>query len=385
MEWLNAVVVDAFDPSETKRVANENLVHLENSIKTFSAKYVYTHPASSKDPLTEKVRKTMTANVKSSAYKNLLRGNKSKINRNEGKFGDHDQQIFNFAKDDLSKNASTKIPAILFHNVDSCIKSIGQISCGRIVGTCWLVKDMWIITNHHVYMMFNTERIKLRDPNLPIKVSFDYFYPEKPENIRTVEVDEQRDPQIESSHLDYKFLRLKAHEALTDRTRLGPLVRNRRLQEGLVIIVGHQAGKEMLEESCVVVSSHSWRERIEQRHQRFRQLNQEVQQRHHADLQPAGVHMANEDLLRSAERNERLPYDTSLFSGASGSPVFDLNGNIVAIHTQGYTLDVEGGQCSLMEFGVQFAAICEDLRRHNLLEELFPNYDLGNNEERMDI
>ena len=167
--------------------------------------------------------------------------------------------------------------------------------------------------------------------------------------------------------------------------RLGPLVRNRRLQEGLVIIVGHQAGREMLEESCVVVSSQSWRERIEQRHEKFRQLNQEFQQRHHADLQSAGVHMANEDLLRSAERNERLPYDTSLFSGASGSPVFDLNGNIVAMHTQGYTLDVEGGQCSLMEFGVQFAAICEDLRRHNLLEKLFPNYNLGNNEERMDI
>ena len=385
VEWLNAVAVDAFDPSETIRLVNEDLVHLENSIKTFSAKYVYTHPASSKDRLTEKVRKTMTANVKSSAYKNLLGRNKTKTNRNEGKFVDHDQQIFNFARDDLSKNASTKMPAILFNNVGSCIKSIGQISCGRIVGTCWLVKDMLIITNHHVYMMLNTERNKLRDPNLPIKVSFDYFYPKKPEYICTVEVDEQRDPQIENSHLDYKFLRLKAHEALTDRTRLGPLVRNRRLQEGLVIIVGHQAGKEMLEESCVVVSSHSWRERIEQRHQRFRQLNQEVQQRHHADLQPAGVHMANEDLLRSAERNERLPYDTSLFSGASGSPVFDLNGNIVAIHTQGYTLDVEGGQCSLMEFGVQFAAICEDLRRHNLLEELFPNYDVGNNEERMDI
>ena len=363
-------------------LANEDLIHLENSIKTFSAKYVYTHPASSKDPLTEKIRKTMTANVKSSAYKNLLGRNQSKANRNEGKFVDHNQQIFNFARDDLSKNASTKMPAILFKNIGSCIKSIGQISCGRIVGTCWLVKDMWIITNHHVYMMFNTERIKLRDPNLPIKVSFDYFYPEKPENIRTVEVDEQRDPQIESSHLDYKFLHLKAHESLTDRARLGALVRNRRLQEGLVIIVGHQAGREMLEESCVVVSSQSWRERIEQRHEKF---NQEVQQRYHADLQPAGVHMANEDLLRSAERNERLPYDTSLFSGASGSPVFDLNGNIVAMHTQGYILDVKGGQCSLMEFGVQFAAICEDLRRHNLLEKLFPNYNLGNNEERMDI
>ena len=235
--------------------------------------------------------------------------------------------------------------------------------------------------------MFNKEReerVKLGDPNLPIKVSFDHFYFEKPEHIRTVEVDEQDDPHIGNFHLDYKFLRLKAHEALADRARLGPIVRNRRVQEGLVMVVGHPAGREMLEESCVVVSNHSWREKIEQRHEKFSQMN-EGQERHDADAQhSAGVHMAHEDLLQSAERNERLPYDTSLFAGASGSPVFDLNGNIVAMHTQGYTLDFGEGECSLMEFGVQFAAICEDLRR-NLLEELFPNYDLGNNEERMDI
>ena len=77
-------------------------------------------------------------------------------------------------------------------------------------------------------------------------------------------------------------------------------------------------------------------------------------------------------------------HTTQVFSGASGSPVFDLNGNIVAMHTQGYTLNVEEGQYSLMEFGVQFAAICEDLRRLNLLEEFFPNYSLGSNGKRMD-
>ena len=78
-----------------------------------------------------------------------------------------------------------------------------------------------------------------------------------------------------------------------------------------------------------------------------------------------------------------LPYDTSLFTGASGSPVFDLNGNIVAIHTQGYTLNVEGGKCSLMEFGVTFQAICEDLRKLNLLEKYFPDCDLKHDEQRM--
>ena len=385
VEFVNALAEEAFELGRTERLASEDLVRLENNIKTFSARYAYTHRASSRDPLTEKVRKSMIANVKSSAYENLVRRDKGKFGGNEEEFTDYDAQVFNFARDEISKNESTKKPAILLQRICACIKSIGQIKCGRIVGTCWLVKDRLIITNYHVYMMFNTERIELGDPNLPIKVSFDYFYFNKPEHIRTVEVDEQGDPQIENSHLDYKFLRLKEGEAISHRARLGQFVRNRRLQEGLVIIVGHPAGREMLEETCVVVSNHSWRERIRQRHEKFRQMNQEGQQRHDADFQPpAAVHMANEDLLRSAQRNERLPYDTSLFSGASGSPVFDLSGDIVAMHTQGYTLDVEAGKCSLMEFGVQFGAICSDLKRKNLLEELFPNYNLGNDEERMD-
>ena len=369
---LNAVA----ETPETKSLSKVDLVQLENSMETFFAKDVYTHPASTKYLFTKKVRQMMTANVKSSAYKNLLGRNRSESNRNGGKFVNNDQQIFNFARDDLSKNVSTQKPVILLRRIGPYIESIGVISCGRIVGTCWLVKDLFIITNYHVYVDFIKERNERKNPSLPITVSFDFFDPQSPQHVQTVEVDEEEEPEIESSHLDYIFLRLKENQALKGRARLGPIVRNRRLQEGLVTIVGHPEGREMSIDTCVVVSNHSWRTRIEQRQEKFRQMNPG-----HLQASP-GLH-----LLQFTERKERLPYDTSLFSGASGSPVFDLKGNIVAIHTQGYVLDVEGGKCSSMEFGIQFAAICEDLRVKNGLEELedlFPNYNLGGKEERMD-
>jgi hypothetical protein len=54
------------------------------------------------------------------------------------------------------------------------------------------------------------------------------------------------------------------------------------------------------------------------------------------------------------------------------------------MHTQGYTLEVERGRYSLMEFGVQFSAICENLRKQDLLEQFFPNYNLEHHEERKD-
>ena len=376
---MTTVIEKACDPSAAEKLPNEDLVYLEKYIEEFSASYVYTHRASSKDPWTEKLRESMTRNVKSSAYESLLNPeNKYTSEDNDGKFvGENEEenerlfndvQIHNFAREDVFKNASTKIPARLLQPLASYAKSIGQISCGRSRGTCWLVADSVVMTNHHVYMAMNTERMERQDPDLPIIVTFDYLSREKMEHVVTVKVDEEHDPQVESAQLDYKFLRLEEDEGLGNRDRLGPIVRNRSSQ-GLVVIVGHPAGEEMHHETCVVVRSHSWRDKLQQRREKSH-----------------GIHMTNEHLLLADKYQQQgcLAYDTTLFSGTSGSPVFDLNGNIVAMHTQGYPLIVEENKCSLMEFGIQFSAICEDLGRRNLLENYFPNYNLGPDEERMD-
>ncbi len=272
----------------------EKLVHLEKCIKEFPAFYVYTHRASSKGSFNEEVRNSIATNVKLSAYRNLLSTPEKR--ENDGKFVDADQQIINFARDDLTKNELTKKPAILLRRLGSYINSVGRISCGSKIGTCWLVTDMMVITCHHVYSEFTKERTARPNLNLPIEVSFDFFDVRRPEDVRTVEVDEEHDPERESSYLDYKFLRLKESEALTGRDGLGPIVRNHSLEEGLVTIVGHPAGsEEMQEETCVVVRHHSWREQLQQRHHR------------------TGLHMTNEHLLR-ADRYQKqgcLPYDTT--------------------------------------------------------------------------
>ena len=353
-------IEEACNPNRTERLSKKSLVQFEKFIKEFPAKYIYTHTVSSKEPMSDKVRKSMTRNVKTSAYINILNlRKKDKHNKIYGEFVDDDVTIFNFAQD-LYKNTSTQLPVRLFEDLISyIIKSIAQISCGRVRGTCWLVTDRVVITNNHVMMMFNEEREELKNVELPIKVLFDYSHQGETAKVVTIEVDETWEPVLENQRLDYKFLRLKESEGLRNRVPLGPIVRRRPLQEGLVLIVGHPEGKEMHLESCVVVSSHSWREKLEQRHAAC-----------------AGVHMTSAKLLQSAEKyKDCLAYDTSLFSGASGSPVIDVNGNIVAMHTQGYTLNINGGKCSLMEFGVQFNAICEDLRSYdeNLLKEFFPN------------
>ncbi len=292
-------------------------------IKEISPSYVYTRQISAKKPFTENVRKAMTENVKKSARTTLLDNNDYKPRRNDGKFVNEDQQIFNFARSELFKNASTSKPARLNETLASYMRSVGRIVCGSVQGTCFLVTEELVITNYHVYRSIKDERNNLQNPNLPITVLFDYLYPGETEHVVTVEVDDESDPQIDNPYLDYKFLRLKQNESLRDRVPLGFLVRNWQLSDGRVIILGYPEGKEMHDEVCVVVGYRAMHETVRKRHELCN-----------------GVHMTNAELLHRTENyQDCLPYDTSFFSGASGSPVFEMNGNIVAMHTQGYHLD----------------------------------------------
>ena len=333
----------------------------------------------------------MTENVKKSARTSLLGNNDYKPRRNDGKFDNADKKIFNFARSEVFKNASTSKPARLNETLASYMRSVGRIVCGCVQGTCFLVAQELVISNYHVYRSIKDERNR-QNLNLPITVLFDYLHPGQTEHVVTVEVDEERDSQIGNPYLDYKFLRLKQNESLRDRVPLGFLVRNWQLSDGRVIILGYPEGKEMHEEVCVVVGYRAMQETIRKRHELC-----------------SGVHMTNAQLLHRTEKHQGcLPYDTSLFSGTSGSPVFEMNGNIVAMHTQGYHLErnvpnqpesipnqqqentsAEGnsGKYSLMEFGVQFISICRDMKQwhgENAVKQIFPNYKLKPGEEPME-
>ena len=348
---------------------------MEKYIKEICHSYVYTRQISVKKPFTKEVRKAMTEDVKMSAYTSLLGKNVHNVDVKNTRFANEDQEIYNFAKDEACKNVSTKRPAKLNETLASYTRSVGQVVCGEVqLGTCFLVTDTLVITNYHVYRMAQAEKSKPGNSKLPITIFFDYMDRENHENVVIVEVDEEQDCKLENPYLDYKFFRVKQHVGLRDRVSLGPMVRNWQLSDGRVVILGHPGGEEMQDEVCIVVGYRAMLDKLNERHRQF-----------------YGVHMTNAQLLHKTEDYQGcLSYDTTFFSGASGSPVFEMNGNVVAMHTQGYTLERKeenSRKYSLMEFGVQFFSICRDIRRwhgETVVKKLFPNYKLKQGEEAMD-
>ena len=322
-------------------------------------KDIYHHTISFKDPLfTVKVRKSMEEEAKERAFSMLL--DPQKTTRG-------DKAVLTVAKKEFAKQVSSARPTWLLKPLSEAAKSVGCLRCGDVQGTCFLVKENMIITNFHVYG-FIMEKRSSSSPlsHEKIKILFDYSTPNESAKLSGVEVDEtsfRRSP-IYSRKLDYIILPLKEADTLKNVDPLGSVVRKHVPRDGLVTIIGHPQGRQKLEETCTIVPDYLWRNELLKRCQ---------------DRRPPPVgfdrclHICKRDIM-SSNYEHRLPYDTSLFEGASGSPVFNMDGHIICLHTQGYRLE----ETSVMEFGVTFASIYEDIEERygkNCARDLFPSID----------
>ena len=250
------------------------------------------------------------------------------------------------------------------------MRSVGCLICGTIQGTCFLVAKDAIITSYHIVNMINEARAKatgkqnkLAHDN--IYIYFDYLVAHQlsPQfSLPPVKVDETGG--LGNPHLDYAVLKLEESKVLKGRIPLGPEVRNVVPNSGIVTIVGHPEGREMFEDVCRIIPRHQsnvtevLRSRAEKKARHCRKNPATC-----SDVNDFAkcVHMyRGRDVSHS---RHQVAYDTTLFEGSSGSPVFNEDGHIVAMHTQGYPIpDNKGKITSVMEFGVTFAAIFEDVK-----------------------
>ena len=277
-----------------------------------------------------------------------------------------DKDILSLSKKEFSNkiSGSTAKPVWLLPLLGKAMRSVGSLTYGSVQATCFFIKPDKIVTNYHVVREIEKHHLT------KIKVSFDYLRDDKSTaNQVWVEVDEEcvkRTP-IHSRKLDYIILPLKHHVTLSDRQPLGNLVRRSVPRDGLVTIIGHPQNSPKLEETCVVVPNDEWLNEFEKRFKNNRKpppgFDYELHQykRYKQDLE-------------SKNCDHWLSYVTSLFEGASGSPVFNMDGHIIGLHTHGYRLDRK----STIDFGVTFASIFEDIKKYygeNVAQSLFPNID----------
>ncbi|XP_072233014.1 uncharacterized protein [Leuresthes tenuis] len=240
------------------------------------------------------------------------------------------------------------------HRIKKLLK-MGKSVCKIIVkdvcqGTGFVLFDHFILTNAHLFEGC-VEGKKLQEP-VEVSALFDYEDPEPSMNFSyfTAEntlVDIDRE-------LDYAILELKPEGQKPSQTKaenikvpagllksFGPLPKN-----GEACIIGHPAGEvKKMDPTCIIEA-----------HNRAKAVDDHLASYKHTlfilhpiieTLKKRGI----ESIIMGGSKAEKVvTYNTFMYHGASGSPVFDARGQVFGLHTAGFCYE-----CPKRESVIEYA------------------------------
>ncbi len=272
----------------------------------------------------------------------------------------------NFSKEiDQSKSVQ------LMDDLVSASKSVGHIYVedGPDAGTCFLVEKNVILTNYHVYDDIK-KILAAGQSNRKVKVAFNYVRPNQAEDLGKVEVDlEKILAQCPTEKLDYIFLELKDD---AKQPILGDIISTANPNDfanEFVTIIGHPDGREkQIDTDCRVISQYTWRPELLDR----------IQKRQSFEFTTEYLNCKRQVMSEFYEH--KIAYHSSFLHGASGSPVFNKYGKIIAMHACGWVLEKDGKiYKSIMEFAIPMKAIYDDCYKNckDVASMLLPNSSMN--------
>ncbi len=220
---------------------------------------------------------------------------------------------------------------------------------GSALGTGFLLFDRYILTNAHVIgestdvtkvnaaqftAVFGYEDLDSEDSKHSLQLTA-YFFGND---------DKKR-------YLDYALLELDDVENIAHYPKLLDYYRpNASIDRGQICIVGHPGGDVKIMDPCFII----------ERQNRLEAVKKHVSENQHL------IHVMNEVLLEqkwdfSAYENQ-ITYNSCFYHKSSGSPVFDVDCNLIGVHTGGYKYKTERDKTwSVMEYAFSMQPILENI------------------------
>lgn len=239
-------------------------------------------------------------------------------------------------------------------------RSVCQVRIkGSGVGSGFLLFDNFVLTNYHVIKdVFNVKRNQLFE-NVTVDFAFEILGQHSEEHKVQEVVALEYGTDASGHKCDWALLSLTADPKVLPGSLLP---RCGFLQSDNICIIGHpNGGVKMVDLTWVIPTNH--RNQIIEKH-----YNENLK-----DSETVPVFVSDEVIqfvtsefaksVAVAVNNTRdIPYETCFYFGASGSPVFDSNCNVVAMHSGGYAYKHSSGQIqSVIEYGHPLSSILENL------------------------
>ncbi|XP_053253875.1 serine protease FAM111A [Podarcis raffonei] len=274
---------------------------------------------------------------------------------------EHKREVLKVCRANYSKEISNAITVKMLKKQATLSQSVGYIKWGisRKEGeaTCFVLCNSYILTCHHVVRSIVGEGIEEKEWASKISkaahVTFSYEG-DHPKDEDFFSLEEWF--EIYDVVLDFAILKLKENG---NKSRLPAGLVKLCFPppfDGLTYIIGHPGGETKSLDACSVVTVCK---RQKESLDRWQQGNEAEHSNTNCGYDPKScIHMLNPGVFSDVCNNpDVLTYDTSFFWGSSGSPVFDRDGQLVAMHAAGYVYGNNSKQRSIIEFGYLMTSI----------------------------
>uniref|UniRef100_H3A833 Serine protease n=1 Tax=Latimeria chalumnae TaxID=7897 RepID=H3A833_LATCH len=269
------------------------------------------------------------------------------------------QTIMKLLKEDFGKQKSDATPVRLQKILVEISESVGYIQWNSNgysgTATCFHLCSGYILTYRHVLELIVGKGVdKVEWPTIiqqSTQVNFHFENSCVAPDDKWFRIEPWAD--VIGENLDYVILKLKIDPpcgvpGLITRRSQPPL-------NGLVYIIGHPGGKEKSIDTCGVIPFASRQEEAKKR------LSEGQRTDHNY------IHLISHRDFVVLNSNV-VTYDTNFFHGSSGSPALDSFGQLVAMHSAGFTFKLKGKENSMIEYGYSMRAILLDI------EARFPEF-----------
>uniref|UniRef100_A0A8C9XN70 Serine protease n=1 Tax=Sander lucioperca TaxID=283035 RepID=A0A8C9XN70_SANLU len=280
--------------------------------------------------------------------------------------GDSYQKAVNLRKENFGKIQQSFSEV---HRVRKLLK-LGESVCKVVVGdvcqgTGFVLFGNFILTNAHIFKDC-VEGQKLKG-GIDVYFLFNYEDPEPHTNYYYFEL-AHREICYTEGYLDYAILELNPesqksnHTAKTEKMKVppgllkmfGPMPR-----DGEACIIGHPAGGVKKMDPTVIIEKEK-REQAVLDH--LHPYIDSIVTLHSIStfIKDQGI----ENIMIDGNKADKVvTYDTFMYHGSSGSPVFDAHGRVFGLHTAGYPYRLENSVNSVIEFAQPLLTIFEHFVR----------------------